>query len=270
MTLANEFQQKQQREAQQYQQQNSQQQGPKEHPEDTLIVCNILIGEDHEMEDVIPYANARQSIDPSTGQQHFINQIDTNIFENVWNTRDFFEVRWDGRPHRIKPGETRRMPRYLADHFAKYLIDYILSQREEKESLKGLVKNRLERKKLYDQIIVGVDSYYNGDLWNYERPGVRVEQQVQQLNQSDNALNLGEVPNLAMGYGLSDKAPEVVNSLVQGAEDNLPKLADVPKTRDEAIDAKSKKQLVAEATALGIELKGPENKGQIYDLITQF
>lgn len=267
MALANEFQQKQQLQAKQHQTQANPQQGPREHPEDTMIVRNILVGDDHEMEDVIPYANARQSVDPSTGAQHFVNQIETNIFENIWNTRDYFEVRWDGRPHRIKPGETRRMPRYLADHFAKYLINYILSTREEKEKKQGLVKNRLERQKLYDQIIVGVDSYYNGDMWDHERQGTIVEQKVEQLNQPDNSINLGEVPNPAMGYGLSDEAPKEV---VTPDDIELPETPTTPKTREEAIDAKSKKQLVAEAEALGIELKGQENKGQIYDLIVNF
>lgn len=264
-SLANEFQQKQQLQARQYQQQNNPQQGPREHQEDTMIVKNILVGDDHQMEDVIPYASARQSIDPSTGAQHFVNQIETNMFENIWNTKDFFEIRWDGRPHRIKPGETRRMPRYLADHFAKYLIDYILSTREEKEKKTGLTKNRLERKQLYDQIIVGVDSYYNGDVWDHERQGVIVEQQVADLNKNDNAIDLGAVPNPALGYGTSDELPKDIEPLAGILQPPTP-----PKTREEAIEAKSKRQLVAEAKTLGIELKGNENKSQIYDLITNF
>lgn len=39
---------------------------------------------------------------------------------------DYFEVRYDGEPLRIPPGETRVLPRYLAEHFAKHLADYIL------------------------------------------------------------------------------------------------------------------------------------------------
>lgn len=291
MTLANEFQQKAAAQNQQLRAQALPQSGPKIHPEDTMIVKNILIGDNHEMQDVIPYANARQSIDPSTGAQHFVNQIETNIFENVWNTSDYFEVRWDGRPHRIKPGETRRMPRYLADHFAKYLIDYILSAREENEKLTGLVKNRLERQKLYDQIIVGVDSYYNGDGWDYERQGVIVEQKVEELNKPDNSLNLGQVPNTAMGYGLSDAAPKPIETITPELPSSIdPNMTHIPNTpvstivhqvspsapqgiptsRQELIDSKSRNQLIAEAKTLGIELKGQENKSQIFDLITNF
>lgn len=269
MPLASEFQRKQQLEAKQFADLKSPSTGPKEHPEDTLIVRNILIGDDTEVEDVIPYANARASIDPSTGQQHFVNQIDTNLFEYSWNTKEFFEVRWDGRPHRIKAGEIRRMPRYLADHFAKYLIDFILIHRETREKVTGLLKNRLERAKLYKQIIVGVDSYYNGDMFNYEREGTYVEQQVDQLNKTSNAVDLGEVPNIAMGYGTTDKPPESID-FEPDLPPILPSTPDAPKTQDELIEAKTIGQLRTEAKQLGIEVKPTMNKEALASAILNF
>lgn len=264
MALASEFQRKQQLQARQFQDLKPQD-GPKEHPEDTLIVRNVLVGDETEVEDVIPYANARPSIDPSTGQQHFVNQIDTNLFEHSWNTRDFFEVRWDGRPHRIKPGETRNMPRYLADHFAKNLIDFILIHREEKEKVTGLVKNRMERTKLYKQVIVGVSSYYNGDSWEYGREGNYVEQQVADMNRNDNAINLGEVPNLAMGYGVTDKEPEPIDP-----EPILPELHTAPRTTDELIASKTIGELRSEAKRLGIEIKNTMDKPALATAILNF
>lgn len=272
MALASEFQRKQQLQAKQFQDSLPQKQvGPKEHPEDTLIVRNILIGDDTEVEDVIPYANARPSIDPSTGQPHFINQIDTNLFEYSWNTREYFEVRWDGRPHRIKAGETRRMPRYLADHFAKYLIDFILTQREKNEKLTGLLKNRLERAKLYQQIIVGVDSYYNGDMWDYEREGNFVEKQVSELNNQNipNARDLGEVPPVALGYGTTDKPPETVDF---GDEEllapvNSPLKAQTP---EQLIDTKTIGELRSEAKRLRIAVKNTMTKEDLGKAILNF
>lgn len=258
MPLASEFQRKQQLQAKQFQDTQKPQQGPKEHPEDTIIVRNILVGDSTDVEDVIPYANARPGIDPSTGAQHFINQIDTNIYEHTWNTADFFEVRWDGRPHRIKPGETRNMPRYLADHFAKNLIDFILIHREEREKVTGLVKNRSERAKLYKQIVVGVSSYYNGDMWDYEREGTFVEEQVEKLNQSTNALDLGIVPNLAMGYGVTDKAPEPIISAE--SLEPIPSPLAKPQTQEELVASKTIGQLRSEASQLGIEVKPTMNK----------
>lgn len=265
MALASEFQRKQQLQAKQF---APQQEGPKEHPEDTLIVRNILVGDETEVEDVIPYANARPSIDPSTGQQHFVNQIDTNLFEHSWNTREFFEVRWDGRPHRIKAGETRRMPRYLADHFAKYLIDFILMQRETKEKVTGLVKNRLERGRLYKQIIIGVDSYYNGDMYDYEREGNFVEKQVSDLNKVDNAINLGEVPNIALGYGTTDKPPEKID--LEPEKPVAPSPTSAPKTQDELIAEKTIGQLRSEAKQLGIEVKNTMTKDDLAKAVLNF
>lgn len=257
--LANEFQRQQQLQAKQFQSTQPQQKGPKEHPEDTMIVCNILVGDDNVIEEVIPYANARPSIDPQTGQQHFVNQIDTNLFEHSWNTGEFFEVRWDGRPHRIKAGETRRMPRYLADHFAKHLIDYILIEREKREKKTGLLKNRLERANLYKQIITGVDSYYNGDMWDYEREGTYVEKQVDQLNTPDNSINLGTVPNIALGYGTTDKPPEKIDLEPELPEAPLTPTVK-PQTQEELVASKTIGQLRSEAKQLGIEIKPTMNK----------
>lgn len=266
MGLASEFQRKQQLEARQFQA-SQPSTGPKEHPEDTLIVRNTLVGDDTEIEDIIPYANARPGVDPATGAPHFVNQIDTNLFEHSWNTRDFFEVRWDGRPHRIRPGETRRMPRYLADHFAKYLIDFILARREEKEKLTGLVKNRLERSKLYKQIIVGVDSYYNGDLYDYQREGNFVEEQVNKLNDvGSNAVNLGEVPPVALGYGTTDKPPEPVDDPLP----LIPSTPGSPTTQEELISSKSIGQLRTEAKSMGIELKNTMTKEDIAQALLAF
>lgn len=267
MALASEFQRKQQLEAKQFQA-TQPQTGPKIHQEDTLIVRNILVGDDTEVQDVIPYANAKPGIDPNSGAQHFVNQIETDVYEHSWSTKDFFEVRWDGRPHRIKPGETRRMPRYLADHFAKILIDFILTQREEKEKLTGLLKNRQERAKLYKQIIIGVDSYYNGDLYDYQREGNFVEQQVQEMNtNTPNVRDLGEVPPVALGWGTTDKAPEHV-------EDILPPIPSANTgsltSQEELIAAKTIGQLRSEAKQLGIEVKNTMDKSALAAAILNF
>jgi hypothetical protein len=268
--LASEFQRKQQLEARRFQAQQPST-GPKEHPEDTLIVRNILVGDDTEIEDVIPYANARPGIDPATGAPHFVNQIDTNQFEHSWNTKDFFEVRWDGRPHRIRPGETRRMPRYLADHFAKYLIDFILSQREEREKLTGLVKNRMERAKLYKQIIAGVDSYYNGDLYDYQREGNFVEEQVTKLNDTGgSAHDLGAVPPVALGYGTTDKPPEPVAPPEPLAMNDPLLNPQGSKTQEELIATRTISQLRSEAKQLGIEVKNTMTKEDLAAAVLNF
>lgn len=64
------------------------------------VVCNILLDDD--------------SIDPQWGGSR----------------QEYFEVQWSGTSLRIPPGETRIVPKYLADHFAKHLVDHILTRRK--------------------------------------------------------------------------------------------------------------------------------------------
>lgn len=256
MPLSNEFQRKQQIQAKQFQRQEA---GPIESPEDIMLVKNILVNVDEEIEEVIPYANAKQDLDPLSGSAHPINRIETNTYRHTWSTNDYFEIRWDGRPHRIKAGETRQMPRYLADHFAKYLIDFILTKREVDEKLKNLVGNKLEREKLYKQIVIKVTSYYNSDLYDFQTEGQYVENQVQSIN----AFDVGEVPNRAIGYA-NDKP------IMKDTSRNMDISQIAGMSKDEALSMKTKKELAGEAEMLGIDLKGSETKEQIYDLITKF
>jgi len=77
-----------------------------------------------------------------------------------FNHKDYFQVKWGGVPHRIAPGETRKMPRFLAKHFAKHLADHILTKRERDENIKGLMQNPVERPKVMNQIILGVEEFF--------------------------------------------------------------------------------------------------------------
>lgn len=274
MPLDNEFQRKQQLQAQQLQQSmQPATDAPEEHPEDILVVRNILVDDDEEIEEPIPYAVAKSDLDPNTGAQHFINRQETHVYDHSWRTKDFFEVRWDGRPHRIPAGKERLMPRYLADHFAKHLIDYILIRREKKEGLTNLLRNRLERTALYQQIIVRVESYYNSSLYDFQREGDRVEQQIQQLNRQPQVQehNLGEVPHPALGY-TTDEPPELVKSPEPPKEPAAPQQTPPtqPRTQQDLINSKSVNQLREEAKQLGIKLTGKETKEQLGQMIVNF
>lgn len=260
--LANEFQQKQQQQAEEIREKTlPKQAGPKEHQEDTVIVKNILVGDNTEVEEVIPYATAKRE----QGRQDPFAQIDNHIYNHTWNTKDFFEVRWDGRPHRIKPGQERFFPRYLADHFAKNLIDFILIKREEKEKITGLVKNRLERAKLYEQIIVGTAQYYNGDPLDGASEGLRVERQVEEMNSK--AYDLGEAVNPAIGYGTSDQPPEKIEEVKQVTPAHI---GDAPKTQQDIVKDKSRQELMKEAKLLGIDVTANMTKEQVAAAILNF
>lgn len=269
MPLANEFQDKLTQQAKDMREQALPNQGPKEHPEDTMIVKNILIDDETIVEEVIPYATIRnQAHDPRTPSQYDFNRLDNHLYEHSWSTKDFFEVRWDGRPHRVKPGQQRFFPRYLADHFAKALIDFILTKREKDEKLTGLMKNRLERAKLYKQIVVSVASHYNGDGFG-DSEGLRVERQVAEMNQKSdaNAFSVGEVVNPALGYGTTDKPPERI-------EDDIapPILSQVgPKSSPQEIVAtKTRNELMKEAKKLGLDVTPDMTKDQLATAILNF
>lgn len=274
MALANEFQQKLSQQAQEIRDKASpSQQGPKEHPEDTMFVVNILTDDATEVEEVIPYANPRHDPrHPTAGTALDFSRVDTNIYEHSWNTKDFFEVRWDGRPHRIKPGQQRFFPRYLADHFAKGLIDFILTKREKDEKLTGLMKNRLERAKLYKQIVTGVASYYNGDSFEGERDGFRVERQVEEMNQANaqSAFNVGEVLNPALGYGTTDKPPEKIEDDPIVPPAPLTSAPPAGKSPQDIIANKSRQDLMKEAKKLGLEVTSDMTKDQLATAILNF
>ncbi len=276
MPLANEFQQKLSQQAKELRASAMpQNEGPEESPEDMLEVKNILVdgvpGFGRKVEEAIPYSTPRgQYRDPRTPAKFDFDRLDNNIYEHVWDTSEYFEVRWDGRPHRIRPGMTRQFPRYLADHFAQHLIDFILTCQEEEEKLKGLMKNRSARKNLYDQIIVGTISYYNGDYIDGMVDGLRPELLMQQASQPGaNAFNAGQVVNPAAGYGLTDKPPEKIDDGVFVPAEPTDNTGS-PKTQSGILSTKSRQDLMKEAKALGLDVTNTMTKDQLGEMILNF
>lgn len=131
------------------------------HPKDILIVRNILVGDDTPVDEIHP---------------------DTKEV-TTWNTKDGFQFKYDGQTYVIPPGETRRYYRFLAEHFADRLIEFILLQREVKEK-KALVSNETERAQLHKEIIVDVESYFL-DSQTKQTQGEQTKQEVDKLNQED-------------------------------------------------------------------------------------
>lgn len=144
-----------------------------------------------------------------------------------WSHREFFEVKWDGRPHRLVPGQERRMPLWLATHFAKHLADHILMKEEEESGgkLKGLVNSPVKRPKVLATILLRTEEYFDEPERLSE--GEMVERQVEQINtpaQNDpfisgvggkkatemKEINIGEVPNKAIGVLKKQKEEPIV------------------------------------------------------------
>jgi hypothetical protein len=174
------------------------------------------------------------------------NYIDS---EEGWSHADFFQVKYGGAPLRIKPGETRRVPRYRAEHFAKHLADHMLMKMEEETGKQFLVNNVIERPKMLNQILTGVDTYY---LEQDQGPSTEVDKlatEDKQLNPEDDterAMDIGEVPNPMIGtLKATSKTPPVPKS--EPEDDKKTSIFDPSK------DKPTRQQLIKACADQGIE-----------------
>lgn len=70
-----------------------------------------------------------------------VQNIDTDPFEVVYNKQTYGT---------IEPGQTRSLPRFLASHAMKHLIDHILNKRG------VMVNNQLKRQELANKMLINV------------------------------------------------------------------------------------------------------------------
>jgi len=216
------------------------------------------------------------------------DDIDTEL---GWNHKEYFEVRWGKQPHRIKPGETRIMPRFLAKHFAKHLANHILMKREETEKKRGLVQSPVERPKLLAQILLGVQQYYltEGPV----NEGEKVAQMVEQANPQERTIDIGKVVDPTLGV-LKPEGPGLEQIMkAAGKEEALtaantpppapmppkttlvptaPKPAEEPKTSlfDPGKPKPTKAELLKAAFDMGIDITGRETVDQLINKIKKF
>lgn len=102
--------------------------------------------------------------------------------------KDGFQVRWSGRAFTIPPGETRKMPRFLGEHFAYHLANHILDI-EGKKIGRELRADPVWRPKILKRIIVDEEPFFSamGDS-----VGNALANKVDQMNQPiDNAASMG-------------------------------------------------------------------------------
>ncbi|MDI6808167.1 MAG: hypothetical protein QME66_04180 [Candidatus Eisenbacteria bacterium] len=104
------------------------------------------------------------------------HQLDTIVVANIdldceiidpemgYNHKDYFEVRYEKNPYRIKPGETRRLPRFVANHYAKHLTDHILSIKGIKEKNDFVIRDDRERDRVMGEILLRVEDHFMEDL----------------------------------------------------------------------------------------------------------
>jgi len=213
------------------------------------------------------------------------NNLDVLIVKNIdidctvqdtdddYNHSDYFQVRWSGHPHRIVPGQTKKMPRFLAEHYAKHLADHVLMRMEEKTGRKGLIQSSFERPKIIKEILLGVDTWYMAD--SEVEQGEKVAKMVDTLNPEERPVDLGTIPDPLMGIlkaepkSISESVSEVTENVVmKGLPDAI--LGDKPSIWDDSKPRPSRKELLADCEKLGIEVSGKENVQDLIDKIKKF
>jgi len=102
----------------------------KEHPRDILLVCNIDVG--------------CADVDQDYGHKH----------------SEYFQVNYGGIPYQIAPGETKKIPRVVAEHYARHLADHMLNKLGVEKGKVGMITNKVERDKFLDRIIVDVVEWH--------------------------------------------------------------------------------------------------------------
>jgi len=143
---------------------------------------------------------------------------------------DSFVVAFDKVPHSINAGETRVFPRYLADHYAKHLVDHLLRKQD-------LQVKDPSRPKILEEIYRGVKESYSAP--KPETQGEIVAKQVQEVN----------IPPSPV---VSTPASETTE--VSGEKAGFTK------------ERPTRKELFAECKELGIETKGDE---KVDELVTK-
>lgn len=199
-----------------------------EHSEDLMEVCNIDEGCYEITEERL---SRDKKVFNENGQQVAVKEW---YFEH-WNHKDGFLVRWGKQPFSIKPGKTRVMPRYLANHYANHLSDHIFN----KMVLRGEVKEgsrKFEKEKLINKIIIGVYEYH------LQQPT---------LTEAEQAVKI--VENL-------NKPESVVNN------------EEIPTTKKQKKEKKelTKEKLIESCEKLDIKLTGKESKAELKSKIKEF
>lgn len=226
---------------------------PKEHIHDIVMVHNIwtdapedLVIEDYTQQ-TVPVPGTEE---PTTG----IRQQQFQQIVHRFRPSECFEIRWNGRTHRIMAGEKRALPRYLAEHFANKLADQILGMQDPKGTL-GYVNSSTRRPELIDQILIEVVSWHN-DADLPDNANDAAIERAKQYNDAS-AIDNGQIPSNRYGNLRPEKTP------VQAGQ------SEAPKADEDPFGKRTKEQLLKEAVDLGLDVTGKETKAEIIDKIKQ-
>lgn len=143
---------------------------PQHNPEDRVRVRNIVAPEGDDIQTLwITRFRKEKSIDANA--QEVVKEFPYQK-EIEWNYADGFLFFWGGKAYVLKRDEERTYSRFLADHCAKHMIDYILNKRYiATKRMKddgtpqydnNILQNEVLKNQIRNQIIVGVEEWFEG------------------------------------------------------------------------------------------------------------
>lgn len=217
-----------------------------------VIVANIDIGCNETSVDIIKVSN--RVVDDE-------GNVSTQIYDKQeqWNHKDYFRVKFDGKPYMIEPGKTKPLPRFVAEHFAKHLADHLLQKKEAETGRHGLVNSIVERPKILSQIL----TEFNENV----TPEVANSTVSEEVVDNDPVVDDGVVPNPAVG-NLKPEPPTLRELLVVAGEDP-DKVDRIPIEDTSIVDDKkptpTRKQLIELCYEQHIDIIGTENKAELIE-----
>lgn len=143
---------------------------PQHNPEDRVRVKNILNVEDDDIRTFWITRYRKEEIVDANGNK---GTRDIPYDKEIeWNFKDGFFFLWGGRPYVLPPNSEKVYLRFLAEHCAKHMVDHIMNnellatRRLDADGIphysNGILNNEVKRKKLMNEVIVGVEEWYNG------------------------------------------------------------------------------------------------------------
>lgn len=202
-------------------------------------------------------------------------------------TETYYEVKWSGHPYGLQPGQKVIWPRFIAEHFAKYLATAILLKKEQAHKMAYLsehknltdyrapqyVNSKTERPPVVNSIITGVYTYFQQSNANQD-PNAVIAQQIAQMNQEQSQgpkpLDIGSVDtNPAMGTLEDTDDEETEGTVPNGIPEprvEQPVLPSAPTRKDPP----TRDELIAEAKKLGLKPKTTMSNDEIRDMIKNY
>lgn len=214
-------------------------------PDDVLTVHNI----DIDCEEISHYTTTEVLSIKVDDREQPLREYSENITD-IDHAKGF-GVFYGGRMFTIAPGMTRNLPRYIAEHYAKHLIDHLLNKKDSDGKL-NLINNEVERKLLIDKIIIDETLLYDD--------AVTTTVKTSTLEKDNDYLELPE-----------DDEPEVASKKDDYTE---PSETEILKEKDEAINIgkvkTSRQQLMKDCKTLGVKFSMKDTTEEILDKINKF